>query len=304
MEGAQYVFQSVQLDPEFVRPRLMVGALWSPGVMDPIHDTVITFYQPVHEMELTASQQRHVEMIDARFEGRWQDAYRLAREELERDPTNSWQQIMALRTASRNNRPGVVIDLFRSLDLDPITPGMVIFGTNTHALEALHLTGRHAEELALAREILAGGPSETQGASVHANELRALAALGRAGEIDTLLTEVFLEPDPIIDDSQEMRYVVYELRAHGFRDEAQALAEQTVAWIQNVNSSSGEACVQCEAVSLMSAGRYEEARSLYEELLAEDPERYGLAYHLGVIAAHLGDRETALEMDARIVETL
>ncbi len=227
----------------------------------------------------------------------------MAREGLERDPTNSWQQIMALRTASRNNRPGVVIDLFRSLNPDPITPGMVIYGTNKHALEALHLMGRHAEELALAREILAAGPTETHGASVHADELLALAALGRAGEIDTLLTDVFLEPDPIIDDSQEMRYVLYELRAHGFRDEAQALAERTLAWIQNVNSGSGEACVKCEAVSLMAAGRYEEARSLYEELLAEEPENHGLAHHLGVLAAHLGDRETALEMDARIVET-
>jgi len=303
MEAFQYLFQAAQLDPKFARPRIMVGAMWKPGLMSSLHDAILTFYEPAHKMELNPTQQRHVEMIDARIEGRWQDAYRLARDELERDPNNSWQQINVLRNAGFYNRPTVAIDLFRTLDFDPLTPGAVIFGTTGHALRALHITGQHEEELALAREYLAQGPTETNGSSVHATELRALAALGRADEINTILTEVLLEPDNMTGDSSEMRAVVYELRAHEFREEAQALAERAVAWYESdAGPSPGPRCDPCEAYSLMAAGRYVDARRIFETLLAEEPEVRGWIEQLGVCAAHLGDRVTALEMDTRLAE--
>ena len=52
----------------------------------------------------------------------------------------------------------------------------------------------------------------------------------------------------------------------------------------------------------MAAGRYVDARRIFETLFAEEPENRYRIEQFGVCAAHLGDRLTALEMDARLVE--
>ena len=103
-------------------------------------------------------------------------------------------------------------------------------------------------------------------------------------EIDAILTEVLLEPDNTRSDSSEMRAVVHELRAHGFREEAQALAERTVAWFESdAGPSPGSRCDPCEAYSLKAAGRYAEARSIFENLLAEEPEIRDWSEQVGVV---------------------
>ncbi len=51
-----------------------------------------------------------------------------------------------------------------------------------------------------------------------------------------------------------------------------------------------------------SAGRYEHACSIFEDLAAEEPEARGYVKKLGICAARRGDRATALEMEARIEE--
>ena len=295
--------RAVQIDPEFARPRIQAGSMWWPGIAAFLQDAALSFYQPVHEMELTSKQQRLVDMIDARIEGRWQDAYRLAREELERDPTNTWQHVIVLWNAANSNRQSVVIDLFRTIVLDPLAPSVVRHNVTGSALAALHLTGQHEQELSLAREYLAAGPGETAGGSVHGDELAALAALGRAAEIETTLAEVFLEPDNVNDDSSVVRQVVYELRAHGYREEAQALAERLMTWFESDGGFSfGRRCDPCEAFTLMAVGRYEEARIIFEELLAREPDFRVWIQRVGWCAARLGDRTTALEMEARFVE--
>lgn len=130
-----------------------------------------------------------------------------------------------------------------------------------------------------------------------------MAALGRMDEIDVILAEVLVEQDNVADDSSEIRSVAYELRAHGFRDEAQALAERVAAWFESGAGSSPESrCDPCKAYSLKAAGHWHEAYSIFERLLAEEPEFRGWVEQVGVCAAHLGDRATALAMDARLVE--
>jgi tetratricopeptide (TPR) repeat protein len=303
MQAIQLKIQSVQLDPEFIRPRIQTGGNWMPGLVDYLHDALIAFYQPVHGMELTPHQQRLVAMIDAGIEGQWENSFRLAQDELERDPDDSWKQAQVMKSASFDNRPGVVVDLFESLVFDPLTPDTFRFKVTGFALDSFHLLGRYSEELAVAREQLASGPTPTTGFSARRNELRALAALGRISDIDSVLAEVMLEPDFVSTDGSEMLPVVYELRAHGFRNEAHALAERTVAWYESEGAaSSGQTCDPCKVLALKAAGRFEEACSAYEVLMAENPEARGYVAQHGLCAARIGDRATALEMEARIEE--
>jgi len=67
-----------------------------------------------------------------------------------------------------------------------------------YALDSLHLLGRHSEELAVAREQLAAGPTNTAGGSARSNELRALAALGRIEDIDSVLAEASVPGSKIL----------------------------------------------------------------------------------------------------------
>jgi len=301
--AAQKIFQAHQLDPEFVRPLIHVGAAWTPGIVSNLHDMGIGLFRRVHDMTLTARQQLLVEMIDARIDGRWRDAYRLSKSELERDPSNSWARIDAIRNAVFSHHPHEAIELYQDNIHDPLTPGVYIYGTVEPVLEAYHLTGQHEEELALARQYVAEEVGDTHGQSVRSQELRALAALGRIDEIHSMLTEVFLEPDIMSSDSAEMLAVVHELRAHGFLAEAQALAERTVAWFESdAVLSTGTRCDPCQVWALMAAGNNEKARGILEGLVAENPDSRGWVLGLGLCAARLGDRETALEMDTRFLE--
>jgi tetratricopeptide (TPR) repeat protein len=303
MKAVRLKFQSVEIDRDFIRPRIQQGSMWMPGLVDYIHDAGLAFYDPVHDMELTPHQQLLVAMIDSRIEGRWENAFRLAQDEYERDPSDTMQRIHLMMNASFVNRPGYVVDLFDWTSIDSLTPDQIEFAVIGTVLTAYHRLGRHDEELALAREHAAAGPTVTTWGSARALELRALAAQGRIAEIDTILAELMVEQDALSTDGEEMLAVAHELRAHGFREEAEALASRTVAWHEAQASSSPERRHDAAlADSLHAAGRHDEACKLFEELAAEDPRARGFLKEVGLCAARRGDRATAIEMETRIEE--
>ncbi|MEX1309071.1 MAG: hypothetical protein AB1Z65_01505, partial [Candidatus Sulfomarinibacteraceae bacterium] len=303
MQAIQLKFQSTQVDPLFARPRIQTAGNWMPGIVKYIHDPMLEFYEPVHEMNLSPYQQRLVAMIDSRLGGQWENAFRLAQDEFERDPSNSWQRAQLIASAHFDHRPGVVLDLFEELDFDPLTPAPFRFTITRFVADAYHRLGRHEEELALARDQLAGRPTTTTGGSALAPELRALAALGRVEEIATILTEVKLERDVMSTDGGEMLSVVYELRAHGFLKESKELAERTVTWYESQAVSNPEnRCDPCLAEALEAAGRRDEACGLFDEALADEPDSGWLLQRVGICAARRGDRSTAVKMEARIEE--
>jgi tetratricopeptide (TPR) repeat protein len=297
-QAHEHRLRAIELDPDFVRPRLQQGMVWVPGITRPMHDGIVALYQPVHEMSLSPRQRRLVAMVDARMAGSWEEALRLNSEELDRDPTNPCQQMMVVLDAVRANRPSLAVDTARDIHWDPLWPSIGRWLVGHHVAHALHLLGRHEEELALVRELTAGGSIQTMGGSTRADELRALAALGRVDEIDALLTEVFLERDRSSTDAAELLRVVAELRAHGFRDAARELAERTVDLVE---AAAPEDRVQL-ATALIAAGRAEAGCALIEERLAEVVPRGYLLELAGVCAALLGDRATALAIEARIEE--
>jgi tetratricopeptide (TPR) repeat protein len=303
LQAVQLKLQATQVDPLFARPRIQTAGNWMPGIVKYIHDAMLEFYEPVHEMELTPHQQRLVAMIDSRLEGQWENAFRLAQNEFERDPSDSWQRAQLIVSAHFDHRPGVVLELFNELDFDPLAPEPYRFTVTSFVADSYHLLGRHEEELAVARNLLAGGPTTTTGGSARAPELRALAALGRTDEIDRIVTEVKLERDVMSTDGDEMLTVVYELRAHGFIEQSRALAERVVKWYEDLAvATPDERCDPCLAEALEAAGRGDEACGLYDDALTDEPDNPWYNQRVGLCAARHGDRETALEMEARIEE--
>ncbi len=302
--AAVHFFRAVDLDPDFVRPRIQVGSMWMPDLLPDIHDRIILFFEPAREARLTVRQQQQVAMIDARLEGRWEDAYRLAYGDLKRDPEDSYQRSVFIASALWANRPLAAVEAAQKLEWDSIDPLFPSAGRYMEAHRvalALHLLGRHEEELALARQQLAAGPIKTIGSSTRSDELRALAALGRVDQIDVVITVVDLEQDVLTPDWREMTAAARELRAHGFAEAAQALADRAVAETEDLASESSS-CGWCRAFALKEARRFEEARASLGRLVAADSEDRDLIAALGVCTARLGDRATALELAARLEE--
>ncbi len=299
-DSAVHLGKAVALDPDFARPLIQVGGQWSPRLVSNKHRVTVGFFQPVHDMRVTTDQQRLVGMIDARMEGRWEDAFLIAKEERGRYPEDSWRQWQVVISAGWANRPRAAIEAYNGLEYDLLAPSAVKNIAVKKVCNALHRLGRYDEELTLIRELLAAGPIQSFGLPLQWIELRALIGLGRIDEIDRLVDNILLMPDSGTTDYFIFGFAADELRTHGFPKAAKAMADRSVAWWDDHPEVPRRTDYsQC----LMGAGQVEEAWTILEKLVEEFPDnQLFVLQRAGVCAARLGDRARALEIDARLVE--
>jgi tetratricopeptide (TPR) repeat protein len=213
-----------------------------------------------------------------------------------------------------SNRPQEVVEVLRKplrwdLIVNPSKPRGAWHFRNVTG--ALHLLGKHEEELDEARR---GSRTYPGVFNLRAYEARALAALGRIDEVNKLTEEILtMGPQsyymyflPRGTQGYVMLAAAEELRAHGYRDASLNMANRAVDWYR---SRVGEEVRREETRSglgdaLYRAERWQEAKAAFAALAAEhrdDP--YFTVYYtgrLGALAARLGDRVEAL----RIAEEL
>jgi hypothetical protein len=160
-------------------------------------------------------------------------------------------------------------------------------------IEALHLLGDHTRELAVAREGLHRHPD----LKVLANyELRALAALGRTGEIGPIVRSLrSISSDAGFDAPLAMRQAALELAAHGHPDLARDLLQQTLAWYGAQPEVARRSLSQRlgYARTLYLADVRGDARAIYDSLLREYPSCLDCVGAIGVLAARDRDIATA-----------
>ena len=302
--GDAGLFNAVEIDSDFVRPRIHLGGLWNPALGPDDTAVLVAFFEPVREMPLNTEQQRLVALIDARLSGNWEDAFRIAWEELDRHPDDSMRQFQVVWFAGRANQAQAVLDVYRELEFDPIWPRHARAVAVEKASEALHRLGRHEEELATARGLLEFGPVAALGSTNQFVELRALAALGHIDEINRIVDELTL-----MQKAMQDWYIIVstaaDLRVHGFPDEARLLAERAVAWYEDDHPEApkGQGYAQC----LLAVDRIEDAKTVIDDVMsALPPDAERSPYLLttaGVCAARLGDRPRAMEIE-RTLESL
>jgi tetratricopeptide (TPR) repeat protein len=188
--------------------------------------------------------------------------------------------------------------------------------------EIYHALGRHEEELEVAREGVQrfAGRSEVNGADMHA-----LAALGRVDEIEDVIDRFrgMRHAAPWSDMANEWFVAVRICRAHGHPDCAERLVAGLLAYYQErypdpdqtirlarSHLAAGETAVADSLYRDLSriarahqeAGRLEEAALLLQVLLQDQPDRIAHHWYYGMLAAQLGDEETALEQDRWLAE--
>jgi DNA-binding SARP family transcriptional activator len=166
--------------------------------------------------------------------------------------------------------------------------------------EALHMLRRHADELAHLRRGMALHPELVV---LRDYELRALAALGRTGEVMRRIDAYAVIParrgwDPVV----ATLHAGAELRAHGHAAAARAAFARGVAAVRvRAAARPGDMGAQAELASALLMARMDaEARGVLAKLEGERPGCRGCVGARGVLAARTGDRAGAARADAEL----
>jgi tetratricopeptide (TPR) repeat protein len=164
-----------------------------------------------------------------------------------------------------------------------------------------HLLGERDDELATGRDAQAANPTRILALLP---SLRALAALGRTAEIDSLLRQAGRLPaDPAASEVTLLGDIAEELRAHGHREPAARYWERSLLAASDRLAGAGDpAAARLQRASTLHAlGRSAEAIAALDSVPAvATPPADALGLR-GVLAARQGDRPRALEMANRLV---
>jgi tetratricopeptide (TPR) repeat protein len=160
----------------------------------------------------------------------------------------------------------------------------------------LHELGDHREELVLTRAAREVMPDNFAALSV---EVRALAALGETRAVFALAdTALSVSAGPFGEAGDVMLLAAQELRAHGQLAQSMEMARRAADWYRNTPADPARGDPLWHDTrrghAHYLAGEWDEARLLYEELLAREP-RHRVRFYgpLGAIAARKGDRAAA-----------
>jgi serine/threonine-protein kinase len=203
------------------------------------------------------------------------------------------------------NRPKSALDYFEHAD----TVRAAFYPVRDYSFlpffrsRALHMLGRHEEEMAVALDARQRFPDDTQ---IRWRELSARVALGQAAEVERLIEEGLNSGD------EEILYIARgEFQAHGMEDRAVVAAERLLDIYQNHCSPrrTREYCDRRSSDLLVFLGRSEEAVVIirqstlnpFESAIAEGlPVRAGLLRRAGYGAALAGDSALASIADSML----
>jgi serine/threonine-protein kinase len=158
---------------------------------------------------------------------------------------------------------------------------------------AYHGVGDFDSELRLARTMRQRYPHQNSGL---VQQAQALAALGRAAEVEVLLDSATVAPQ---GDGLPPWYIMLtsatELRAHGDATASRRAAERAVAWLGSVEAAESRSSPPLvRAMALLLAERVGEAEALADTMLASNPDDPNALGMLGLLAARRGDRDSAV----------
>lgn len=195
-------------------------------------------------------------------------------------------------TALDVNRPNEALEALASVDPDRgEMRGWAQYWTVL--AHARHLVGRYAAELEAARIMKARYP-ERRVAGVL--EVRALAAAGDTVGVDRVLEELDRLPTRTYWSQGAARVVAgEELLAHGWPEAAVPYLEQAAEWLWAREEEDPDygAHLYWAACALFDLGRWDDAASAFERVLAERPGDTSARATAAAVAARLGDRAAA-----------
>lgn len=305
--------QSAHRDPLFAAAAIAAAGVASNSNQCATVDSIAQALAARHQ-GLERIDQLSLEIAVARCHGRNEEMLRLALERADLSPRTSSLQMAAAAAALWANRPARALDILERLD--PETD----LGWNTDTThfdywsgvtEALHLLGRHDEELAAAERAPKSAPLTR--AWLRA---RALAALARPTAALVLLDSALSLPvetanrtglAPGTDGRPQYDatpawiawWIAHELAVHGDTVAARQAATRSLTWYRSrpplERATFEERIVAAWALEIV--GAYADAERLAEQLFREDSNNIDVRGELAGLAAERGDTLRADSLD-------
>ena len=247
--------------------------------------------------ELSDYHQAWVDYNRARVDGDNEAAYRHIRRAAQLAPGSKAVYNVAF-IAVETNRPRDALD--RLAQLDPERAPMRAWRPYWTVIgEANHLLAEFRSELEAARR----GRAQYLDAPVFLYyELVALAALGQLDTLLALMPEAAASTAPA-QWAVWLNVVVNDVAAH-HPERAGPLVDSAVAWFERrPERERSEYWYRNQSqLALARGGRLEESKAILQDLRSEYLSRWSLRANLGVLAARMGDHETAEEVSDWLAE--
>jgi tetratricopeptide (TPR) repeat protein len=245
--------------------------------------------------ELSPYESYRFDQVIAEADGDLQAAYHAARQASAISPEFG-PVIDGAMYAIALNRPQEGIEALQTIDTRRVLIGWTAYWELLTV--ARHMLGDHDEELADALVARAQYPDSRD---VMYAEIRARAALGDIDGVEKLIDAgTRLGTRPGWTPGGLLRATGEELIAHGQADAGRKILARAISWYQALPPLEKETLRYHMALSLLSAGRAEEAIALLEIIDREDPDQFFVLGALGVARALHGDRADAERISARL----
>ena len=296
--GSRPYFQrSIELDPDYHLPRILL-VFSHHNVGEWVEAEPLISELERRRDELSPYESYRVDLLIAAAKGDQEGAYIAARQASSVSPEFGPVMDGAVYAIALS-RPQEAVDAMQTIDTSRVLIGWTEYWERLTA--ARHMVGQHDEELNEALKARALYPDSLLVLFV---EARARAALGDIDGIQPLIdASIRLGVQRGWTAGGVLRATGEELIAHGYADAGRETLVQAINWYQNLPPEEKDLRSDSLAITLLSAGRVDEAIVLLEPLHQKYPKRFFLTGALGVARALQGDRTDAERISAQLEET-
>ena len=277
---------AAETDTSFRSPLLWVAIAYLNMGLQAESDSVVISLQSVRS-QLNPFEQTYLDWLTGNLEGNLSKQYQASSSSAEVNATWSFQ---AGYDARRINRPAEAVDFLQQVPKDSIVR-LEWPSYWSRLIESYYILGDHRRGLKAARE---ARKLFTQSWSFLQEEIRALAALGRTGELRRLIDQSYAFPGTGNGSpGGSIRRAAIELRARGHLEEAALLFEEALSWYQSQPLEEQHELGAEIALTYSWADHRDDARQLYLRLHDENPLNRTNIRALGCLAARDGDIDEA-----------
>ncbi len=290
----QHFQRAIELDPDYHLPRILL-ILSHDNVGEWAESEPLVSELERRRGELSPYESYRLDQLIATAEGDLQGAYQAALGASSISPEFGPVFDGAV-FAIALNRPKEGIEALLTIDTRRVLIGWTRYWE--YLTVARHMLGDHDEEL---EDALLGRAQYPDSIGVIFAEIRARAARGDINGVEKLIDGgVRLGTRDGWTPGGLLRATGDELIAHGHADAGGKALARSIIWYQNLPSPEKETRRYSLALSLLSAGRLDEAITLLEIVDPVDADQFFVLGALGVARALKGDRAGAERISAHL----
>jgi tetratricopeptide (TPR) repeat protein len=296
--AAEWFERAYHSDTTYLRSLMVAAAAWGQAGHPEKLDSILRLIQP-RRQELAPYDRYRLDYGAAGFRGDVAAQLRAARAGSELVPVGTLRMAL-VSTLIAVNRPREALQEFEAVwEAGVEFDWFVVWGVYT---EILHLLGDHEREL----EIALQGREQLQ-RSLHTMTYhgRALAALGRAEELEGLVDDIpLVAPHPGANAGSVLLVFAGELRRHGQTDLAVELLDRALTWWDEQPPEFKNSLAGRRLAGRLSYQRenWDAAAGMFEALAQQAdalPDALGAR---GAVAARRGDTELALSISRELAD--